>query len=64
MLIKLARLVLSSKLFSLGLTRNFSGKARVPKVCIIGSGPAGFYVAQHLIKVSSSIINVITLIFT
>lgn len=22
-----------------------------PKVCIVGSGPAGFYTAQHLIKV-------------
>lgn len=21
-----------------------------PKVCIIGSGPAGFYAAQHIIK--------------
>jgi len=25
---------------------------RHPKICIVGSGPAGFYTAQHLIKVS------------
>ncbi|XP_041672533.1 NADPH:adrenodoxin oxidoreductase, mitochondrial [Cheilinus undulatus] len=33
---------------------NRSGKASfsscIPKVCIVGSGPAGFYTAQHLIK--------------
>lgn len=29
----------------------------VPKVCIIGSGPAGFYFAQHLIKVIIYILN-------
>uniref|UniRef100_A0A3B1JWQ3 FAD/NAD(P)-binding domain-containing protein n=1 Tax=Astyanax mexicanus TaxID=7994 RepID=A0A3B1JWQ3_ASTMX len=23
-----------------------------PKVCIVGGGPAGFYTAQHLLKVS------------
>lgn len=22
----------------------------VPKICIIGAGPAGFYAAQHIIK--------------
>lgn len=25
--------------------------AHVPKVCIVGSGPAGFYAAQQIIKV-------------
>lgn len=24
---------------------------KVPRVCIIGSGPAGFYTAQHILKV-------------
>uniref|UniRef100_A0A3Q0SSJ7 FAD/NAD(P)-binding domain-containing protein n=1 Tax=Amphilophus citrinellus TaxID=61819 RepID=A0A3Q0SSJ7_AMPCI len=28
-----------------------------PKVCIVGSGPAGFYTAQHLIKVWSAVHN-------
>ena len=31
--------------------RNFSGKSTNPSVCIVGSGPAGFYAAQQLIKV-------------
>ncbi len=25
-------------------------RGRDPKVCVVGSGPAGFYVTQHLIK--------------
>lgn len=24
----------------------------IPQICIVGSGPAGFYTAQHLLKVS------------
>ena len=35
-------------------TVHFSNLAN-KKVCIVGSGPAGFYTAQHLIKV---VINV------
>lgn len=23
---------------------------KLPKICIVGAGPAGFYAAQHLIK--------------
>ncbi|XP_046661053.1 NADPH:adrenodoxin oxidoreductase, mitochondrial [Homalodisca vitripennis] len=30
--------------------RCMSGKAAVPRVCVVGSGPAGFYVTQHLVK--------------
>lgn len=25
-------------------------KSVVPKICIVGGGPAGFYAAQHLVK--------------
>lgn len=25
-------------------------KAVVPKICIVGGGPAGFYAAQHIVK--------------
>ena len=32
------------------LGRRFFSSARDPKVCVVGSGPAGFYVTQHLIK--------------
>lgn len=31
--------------------RLFSTQHIVPKVCIIGAGPAGFYAAQQLLKV-------------
>uniref|UniRef100_A0A1B6KKK1 NADPH:adrenodoxin oxidoreductase, mitochondrial n=1 Tax=Graphocephala atropunctata TaxID=36148 RepID=A0A1B6KKK1_9HEMI len=30
--------------------RQLSGQAAVPRVCVVGSGPAGFYVTQHLVK--------------
>lgn len=31
--------------------RLFSIKTKIkPKICIVGSGPAGFYTAQHLVK--------------
>ncbi|XP_027885760.1 NADPH:adrenodoxin oxidoreductase, mitochondrial [Xiphophorus couchianus] len=33
-----------------GSGKAFLSTSRCPKVCIIGSGPAGFYTAQHLIK--------------
>lgn len=29
-----------------------STKLGAPKVCIVGAGPAGFYTAQHLLKVT------------
>eukprot|EP00794_Sanderia_malayensis_P014343 gene14343-15839_t len=32
------------------------GVARPPRVCIIGSGPAGFYTAQQLLKTNASVI--------
>ncbi|CAL7946996.1 unnamed protein product [Xylocopa violacea] len=35
--------------------RLFSTEHIVPKVCIIGAGPAGFYAAQQLLKTSSNI---------
>ncbi|XP_015438041.1 PREDICTED: NADPH:adrenodoxin oxidoreductase, mitochondrial [Dufourea novaeangliae] len=35
--------------------RLFSTKRIVPKICIVGAGPAGFYAAQHLLKNSSDI---------
>lgn len=33
-----------------GSGKAFLSKGSSPKVCIVGSGPAGFYTAQHLIK--------------
>jgi adrenodoxin-NADP+ reductase len=42
-----------SKVFRLTPTfgqRCLSSKCRDPKVCVVGSGPAGFYVTQHLIR--------------
>ncbi|XP_012287965.1 NADPH:adrenodoxin oxidoreductase, mitochondrial isoform X4 [Orussus abietinus] len=35
--------------------RSFSTGAVVPRVCIVGSGPAGFYAAQKLIKTLSDV---------
>ncbi|XP_043254193.1 NADPH:adrenodoxin oxidoreductase, mitochondrial-like [Colletes gigas] len=35
--------------------RLFSTEHIVPKICIVGAGPAGFYAAQHLLKTSSNI---------
>uniref|UniRef100_A0A1B6CMT6 NADPH:adrenodoxin oxidoreductase, mitochondrial n=1 Tax=Clastoptera arizonana TaxID=38151 RepID=A0A1B6CMT6_9HEMI len=38
------------------LQRFFSSGSTQPKVCVIGSGPAGFYFAQHLIRANKNII--------
>lgn len=35
--------------------RNYCGSKITPKVCIVGSGPAGFYAAQQLLKSSSDV---------
>ncbi|KAF7392896.1 hypothetical protein HZH66_008729 [Vespula vulgaris] len=35
--------------------RTFSTENIIPKVCIVGSGPAGFYAAQQLLKISKDI---------
>ncbi|XP_078045854.1 NADPH:adrenodoxin oxidoreductase, mitochondrial [Augochlora pura] len=35
--------------------RLFSTKNVIPKVCIVGAGPAGFYAAQQLLKTSSDV---------
>ncbi|XP_038013379.1 NADPH:adrenodoxin oxidoreductase, mitochondrial isoform X1 [Motacilla alba alba] len=34
----------------LGLRRWLSSAAPAPRVCVVGSGPAGFYTAQHILK--------------
>nr|UTY68324.1 adrenodoxin oxidoreductase [Bufo gargarizans] len=34
----------------LGVERRLSSKSQTPQICIVGSGPAGFYTAQHLLK--------------
>uniref|UniRef100_A0A452GSA7 NADPH:adrenodoxin oxidoreductase, mitochondrial n=1 Tax=Gopherus agassizii TaxID=38772 RepID=A0A452GSA7_9SAUR len=33
-----------------GFSRLLSTAALVPQICVVGSGPAGFYTAQHLLK--------------
>ncbi|XP_075418298.1 NADPH:adrenodoxin oxidoreductase, mitochondrial [Tenrec ecaudatus] len=30
--------------------RPFSTQEQIPQICVVGSGPAGFYTAQHLLK--------------
>jgi NADPH-dependent glutamate synthase beta subunit-like oxidoreductase len=42
---------IKSKNVSLTLNAAYTNSTTDPKVCIVGSGPAGFYTAQHLIKV-------------
>ncbi|XP_053938975.1 NADPH:adrenodoxin oxidoreductase, mitochondrial isoform X2 [Cuculus canorus] len=34
----------------LGLKRWLSSSAPAPRICVVGSGPAGFYTAQHILK--------------
>ncbi|KAM4032368.1 NADPH:adrenodoxin oxidoreductase, mitochondrial isoform 1-T1 [Anomaloglossus baeobatrachus] len=34
----------------LGAARTLSSSRQPPRICIVGSGPAGFYTAQHLLK--------------
>ncbi|XP_072260043.1 NADPH:adrenodoxin oxidoreductase, mitochondrial isoform X2 [Pyxicephalus adspersus] len=33
-----------------GLHRSLTSSAHPPQICIVGSGPAGFYTAQHLLR--------------
>ncbi|KAL4239315.1 hypothetical protein ACF0H5_000132 [Mactra antiquata] len=35
--------------------RNYSGSGNIPHVCVVGSGPAGFYTAQQLLKGNNKI---------
>ncbi|XP_034950847.1 NADPH:adrenodoxin oxidoreductase, mitochondrial [Chelonus insularis] len=35
--------------------RYFSDRVIIPRVCIVGAGPAGFYAAQQLIKLSNDV---------
>lgn len=37
---------------ALGFRQQFSTQEQTPQICVVGSGPAGFYTAQHLLKVS------------
>nr|XP_015090758.1 NADPH:adrenodoxin oxidoreductase, mitochondrial isoform X1 [Vicugna pacos] len=34
----------------LGFCQQFSTQEQTPQICVVGSGPAGFYTAQHLLK--------------
>jgi len=36
------------------LARLFSSVGPVPHIAVVGSGPAGFYTAQQLLKVSTN----------
>ncbi|XP_004040994.1 NADPH:adrenodoxin oxidoreductase, mitochondrial isoform X6 [Gorilla gorilla gorilla] len=33
-----------------GFRHHFSTQEKTPQICVVGSGPAGFYTAQHLLK--------------
>ncbi|XP_032097663.1 NADPH:adrenodoxin oxidoreductase, mitochondrial isoform X12 [Sapajus apella] len=33
-----------------GFRHQFSTQEKTPQICVVGSGPAGFYTAQHLLK--------------
>lgn len=35
-----------------GFRQQFSTQEQGPQICVVGSGPAGFYTTQHLLKVS------------
>ncbi|NP_001088306.1 ferredoxin reductase L homeolog precursor [Xenopus laevis] len=37
-------------LLTTGVQRPFSSVSHTPQICIVGSGPAGFYTAQHILK--------------
>ncbi|XP_077019876.1 NADPH:adrenodoxin oxidoreductase, mitochondrial isoform X3 [Tamandua tetradactyla] len=40
----------NGELPGLGFCRLFSTQKLTPQICVVGSGPAGFYTAQHLLK--------------
>nr|XP_020021104.1 NADPH:adrenodoxin oxidoreductase, mitochondrial [Castor canadensis] len=33
-----------------GFFQQFSTQEKIPQICVVGSGPAGFYTAQHVLK--------------
>uniref|UniRef100_A0A9L0IBR8 NADPH:adrenodoxin oxidoreductase, mitochondrial n=1 Tax=Equus asinus TaxID=9793 RepID=A0A9L0IBR8_EQUAS len=35
---------------TLSVRQQFSTQEQMPQICVVGSGPAGFYTAQHLLK--------------
>ncbi|XP_069337780.1 NADPH:adrenodoxin oxidoreductase, mitochondrial isoform X6 [Eulemur rufifrons] len=35
---------------TLSFRQHFSTQEKTPQICVVGSGPAGFYTAQHLLK--------------
>jgi NADPH-dependent glutamate synthase beta subunit-like oxidoreductase len=50
----------AKKVYNVRSYSNFVG----PQICIVGAGPAGFYVAQHLLKVFiSSVFNTAFTVF-
>lgn len=42
----------------LGAERRLSSKLQTPQICIVGSGPAGFYTAQHLLKHTQAVVDI------
>lgn len=40
----------------LGSRQQFSTQEQTTQICVVGSGPAGFYTAQHLLKVSHALL--------
>lgn len=39
-----------------GFRHHLSTQEKTPQICVVGSGPAGFYTAQHLLKVNHLLI--------
>ncbi|XP_075033986.1 NADPH:adrenodoxin oxidoreductase, mitochondrial isoform X2 [Mixophyes fleayi] len=42
----------------LGAERTLTSTSHPPKICIVGSGPAGFYTAQHLLKHTQAVVDI------